>query len=41
MLIGVQHFFLMSNECDTDEAEAAKALLQPYIHRGVVSLSYK
>ena len=41
MLIGVQHFFFMSNECDTDEAEAAKALLQPYIHRGVVSLSYK
>jgi len=39
MLIGVQHFFLLSNECDPTAAAAARAVLEPYIQAGHVSLS--
>lgn len=36
-LIGVGHFYLASNECGA-EAEASRALLRPYVQRGLVSL---
>ncbi len=41
LLVGVQHFYLMSNECEAGTAAEAKALLQPYIAAGKVSLSFK
>ena len=41
LLIGIQHFFLLSNECDRKEAAAAREVLEPYIDDGYVSLSTK
>lgn len=37
LLVGVQHFFLSSNECGAD-AVTVRRLLQPYLQRGQVTL---
>ena len=41
LLIGIQHFYLLSNDCDDDDRAAATAALTPYVNVGVVSLSYR
>ena len=38
-MIGVQHFFMMTNDCEAAEYKASYSVLQPYIVRGVASLS--
>ena len=36
MLLGVEHFYLLSNDCD--KVEYSTAILQPYVDAGVVTL---
>jgi len=38
LLVGVDHFHMVTNDCEKSAADASRSLLEPYVTKGVVTL---